>query len=424
MWRIEPNVMTECVVLTDPVAYSKQLVAMLRKAEAEVYYSSFVTHLDIPLPGCDVSLGQLFQELGERGVALCVLFNPEAAYGNASADELAHRLPHARIKAVHGSGTLPAAAALVVNNTRYSNHHQKYVCADGHTFMLGGADVSVERSAWLVPNAAGYVWHEVAVVLRCTPAMHQFAVLNFEQVVDNPPFPLTKGYQEYMVLLRLIDTAHVCVHMEAQACICTESSENQVFQAVVQRVRRAVSENTPFYFMLLTNAEQRDEARVVSWVSQKQLHASLRHLARLAAAEGLTPEVLSRHVVVGTLEHAGMHIKVHSNLVIQDGRRMLRSSSNFTDRSWSSKPSDNELGVVLSGQPVAAAQQRLWRQYFHVKDERKVFTPAEAFARMQHSEGVVKCLSEWSLSKLEEVALRMVHGPWLGGQEEVEWRLQ
>lgn len=417
--------MTECAVLTDPVAYSKQLVSMLRKAKAEVYYSSFVAHLDIVLPGCDVSLAQLFQELGERGVALYMLFNPEAAYGNMSADELARRLPHAHIKAVCGSGTLPAAAALVVKNTRYSNHHQKYVCVDGHTFMLGGTDVSVERSPWLVPNAQGYVWHEVAVVVRCTPAMHRFAALNFEQIVDNPPFPLSKGYQEYMVLLRLIDTARVCVHMEAQACISTAGSENQVLRAVVQRVKRAVEEGKPFYFMLLTNAEQRDEARVVSWVSQKQLHASLRHMVRVAVTEGLTPEQLWRHVVIATLEHEGVHIKVHSNLVIQDGRRMLRSSSNFTDRSWSCKPSDNELGVVVSGEPVASAQQRLWRQYFQVSGEGvALFTPEQAFGCVQHSVGVVKRLSDWSLSTLAELALRMVHGPWLGGQEEVHWTLQ
>ena len=181
--------MTDSVVLLDAVAYSRQLVKMLNMAEREVYYSSFVLALDIVLPGCVETMGDVFTSLGKRGVTLNVLYNPEVSYGNCSVEEMSRRLPDAHIRAVTGSGHLPAAAALLVSNTRYSNHHQKYVCVDGHTFMLGGTDVSVERSPWLVPNRDGYVWHEVAVVMRCTPRMHHFCQLNFQRIVDNPPYP-------------------------------------------------------------------------------------------------------------------------------------------------------------------------------------------------------------------------------------------
>jgi phosphatidylserine/phosphatidylglycerophosphate/cardiolipin synthase-like enzyme len=412
----------DSVVLTDPVAYSRQLVHMLSKAEKEVYYSSFVASLDIVLPGCDVTLFELLDRLGQRGVALNMLVNPELSYGNLSVEELAQRLPHATIKPVYGSGTLPLAAALVVTNTRYSNHHQKYVCVDGHTFMLGGTDVSVERSPWLVPNKDGYVWHEVAVVMRCTPAMHRFCALNFQQIVDNPPFPLTKGYSEYMVVLRLIASARSTVHMEAQTCISTGNTENGVLRAVVHRVLQAVTEGKPFYFMLLTNLEQRDEARVVSWVAQHQLYASLKHMVAEAERVGLSEAVLWEHVVVASLEHEGVHVKVHSNLLIVDGQRMLRSSSNFTDRSWSSKPSDNELGVVLSGEVVAATQQRLWRQYFMVPPHvRTLFMPQQAFHYMCHNTGLIRRVVQWPSSVLTDAVVKAVDGPWFGGKKAVSW---
>lgn len=421
----------------DPGEYALELVQLLRAARHSVYYSSFTAHLDVPLPLTDVTLGMLFNELMQRQVQLYVLYNPEPAYGNLPPAEFQARLPAAQVKCVEGSGMLPQVASLVVNNLRYSNHHQKYVCVDGRYFMLGGTDVTAERTPWLGVNADGYTWHEVAVVVPCTPRIHQFVQLNFQHIVDNPPFPLTKGLQEYDVVLQLIRRARTCVHMEAQTCISAGATYNQVFDVVMQRVATAYAsqsrgERDRFCFMLLTNLQQVDESRVISWVTGQQVQWSRRYLRQRARHYGVPPEFVKQRVFLGTLAHNGAHIKVHSNVLIQDGQRVLRSSSNFNDRSLSALPSDNELGIVLQGDVVARLQQQLWRRYFQLPDHAdKVFTPEEAFTLMAAGAGVVQPITfrdgvdetlvpDWLVNPL----MRWLHaGPWFGGKTEVQWEL-
>lgn len=431
--------MSAAKCLADPDEYSLELIRLLRSAQHSVYYSSFTAHLDIPLPVSfgTVTLGMLFDELKDRQVQLFVLYNPEPAYGNLPPVEFQARLPHAHVKCVEGSGMLPKVASLVVNNLRYSNHHQKYVCVDGLYFMLGGTDVTCERTPWLGLNADGYSWHEVALLLPCTPRMYQFVQLNFEHIVNNPPFPLTKGLQEYELVLQLIRRARTCVHMEAQTCISAGGTYNQVFDEVMQRVAAAYAsqlrgDKDRFCFMLLTNLQQVDESRVISWVTGRQVQWSRRYLRQRARHYGVPAEFVKGRVFIGTLENKGAHIKVHSNLLIQDGQRVLRSSSNFNDRSLSDLPSDNELGIVLQGDVVARLQQQLWRRYFAVPDHvTKVFTPEEAFKLMGGGAGVVRPITfrdgvdntvvpDWVVNPL----MRCLHsGPWFGGKTEVHWEL-
>lgn len=426
---------TRC--LADPGEYGVELVKLLRAARHTVYYSSFTCHLDVVLPNCNVTLGMLFDELCSRQVTLNILYNPEPAYGNLPPAEFQARLPYAHMKCVEGSGMLPQVASLVVSNLRYSNHHQKYVCVDGLYFMLGGTDVTSERTTWLGLNKDGYSWHEVAVMVPCTPRMHQFVQLNFEYIVNNPPFPLTKGLQEYELLLQFIRRARTCVHMEAQTCISAGATYNQVFDVVVQRVAQAYAsqcrgEPDRFCFLLLTNLQQADESRVISWVTGQQVQWSRRHLRDRASHYGVPPKFLQQRVFVGTLEHNGAHIKVHSNLVIQDGKRLLRTSSNFNDRSMSALPSDNELGIVIRGDVVARLQQRLWRRYFCVPDHvGKMFTPEEACMFMTRGTGLVRPVTfrdgvdetvvpDFIVNPL----MRCLHaGPWFGGKTEVQWEL-
>lgn len=426
--------------LVDPAEYAAELVQLLRSAREVVYYSSFTAHLDVPLPlpaPNTLTLGMLFDELLARHVQLFILYNPEPAYGNLPPAEFQARLPAAHVKCVEGSGMLPKVAALVVNNLRYSNHHQKYVCVDGRYFMLGGTDVTAERTPWLGLNADGYSWHEVAVVTPCTPRMYQFVQLNFQHIVDNPPYPLTKGLQEYQLLLQLIRRARTCVHMEAQTCISAGATYNQVFDTVMQRVAAAHAsqcrgEPDRFCFMLLTNLQQVDESKVISWVTSQQVQWSRRYLRERAVHYGVPDAFVNQRVFVGTMAHKGAHIKVHSNLIIQDGKRMVRTSSNFNDRSMSALPSDNELGIALQGDVVARLQQRLWRRYFGVPEHvDKMFTPEEAFTLMRGAAGVVQPVTfrngvddtlvpDWLVNPL----MRCLHsGPWFGGKTEVRWEV-
>jgi hypothetical protein len=428
-------------VLADPEESAAEMVSIFRGAISYVYFSSFLLHLDVALPGVQqVTLRKLFYECGARGVKLYILYNPETAYKNLPPAEFKAQLPpSAEVHAVYGSGMVPRVARLFVSNTRYSNHHQKYLCADletGPRFMLGGVDVdNCRATGWLGLNdhAPNFCWHEVSVSVPCSDRMLAFVRANFVHVQNAPPYPLTRGLGEYFLMTQLIANARSCIHMEAQTCISAESTANEVLMAVVKRVKRAFLENDRFHFMLITNKFQIDESAVVSWITSKQVLWSKRYLLKAAKREGVPASFLKSRVFIGYMEDPEKkHIKVHSNLLIQDGRRLLRSSSNFTDRSMSAFPCDNELGIAIQGDMVARLQQKLWRRYFMVPDHVPLlFTPEQAFEHMVAERGVVKNLKltpRGDQTRLPDavvnVPMDVIHlGTWFGGKEKIEWKV-
>jgi phosphatidylserine/phosphatidylglycerophosphate/cardiolipin synthase-like enzyme len=388
-------------ISADGVESAQELVRLLRSARRFVFFSSFLCDLTQPLPGDrdGITLQELFWELSTRDVALYVLYNDEPAYGNLPLAQFTRKLPEtARVRVVSGSGRLPAVARLFCANTRFTNHHQKYVCVDGVQMMIGGTDVDAQRTGWLQSNGSrpdGYCWHETSVTFPCTSPMLEFVRQNFDVIATDVPFPLVHGgAREHAVLLHLIDNAQSCIHMEAQTCISSGTTANTIFSAVARRVARAFAnpDTDRFHFLFLTNEFQIDESAVVSWATTQHLAWSTRHLNAELHAHGVSPPFITARVFLGFMEAPGKkHIKIHSNMTIQDGHTLLRSSSNFTDRSLSPLPCDNELGVLLHGQVVAHFQQKIWRRYFGLS-ARVLVTPEDAVRMMRTETGVIRHL--------------------------------
>ena len=407
-------------ILADGVESARELVWLLRSAREAVYYSSFICDVGAALPGCGgLTMKLLFKELVARGVRVHVLYTEE--YSKVSVEDFCKCVPGVRVREVVGDGRLPVVARLMGRNTRYSNHHQKYLCVDAALMMVGGTDVDSQRTGWRGRSAKhAYSWHETSVVVPCSRRMWSFVESNFNRAVGvRPPFPLVRGgMEEHRLLLHLIDSARSCIHMEAQTCISSGSTGNSVLTAVAARVERAYRHGDRFHFMLLTNEWQEDESGVVSWMSHLMLSWSLQHLYGELSRRGVPVEFVAARVFVGCLRDGSRHIKVHSNMVLQDGHTLLRSSSNFTDRSLSVFPCDLELGVVVSGERVARFQQKLWGRYLCV---RRAITPEAALAGMCREEGVVRRVA-WG--DVASVLMDVVHClVFFGGKRHIKWQL-
>jgi len=419
-----PDDVTICL---DGHESARALIRLIRSARQFVFYSAFICDVTHPLPGTGTgdrtTLLRLFNELHARGVELRMLYNDDPVYHNVSVRTMRDMLPpSARVKVVRGSGTIaPVLQLLCGGNTSYTNHHQKYVVVDGRYFMLGGTDVNWQRTSWRVlnnnnnntrhvhahaPPPEPYSWHETSVVVPCTPDMLRFATDNFAHaIVSAPPFPLLHGGpQEHQLILHLIYTARSCVHFESQTCISSDKTHNRVFAAVAERVARAhaavaAGDVDRFRFIMITNQEQIDESKVLSWFAGQLLRRSVAFLRDDATTRlGVPPAFFDERVFVGYLQDGPHHIKVHSNMIIQDGHTMLRTSSNLSDRSYGQFPCDNELGIALHGDAVAAFQQRLWRRLFLLDGEGRgsssssnllLLTPEDAFQKCVAGGGVV-----------------------------------
>lgn len=415
-------------ILLDMEECAAHMARLVRAARSSIYYSEFVSQLHAPLPGMPaVTLATLLTSAIERGVAVHMFVNPTEQYGN-SMRELSS-VKGLNVCLVKSDGYIPAPFNRVFGE-RYTNHHQKFLVVDDAFIMIGGVGVHPCRAGWLVLNTerVPYYWHEVGIVMPCSADMAAWVHARWHGDYARPlPVPFLSGESEHQITLAMIQSARTCIHMEAQLCISTPSTHNQVLSTVVDRVTRAYT--TPednFRFMLLVNTYQPDEHPLVSMATTVTLHWSRRMMMARALANGVPESFMRERVFVGTLEHQGVHIKVHSNLVIQDGHTMLRSSSNLTDRSLSSTPCDNELGVVVRGEAVAEAQQALWARYFGREGS---WYPPEAFQLMAEESGCVRAVryhkdhdQRYLPDELVNFVMRRVHKlPYFGTTQIITW---
>jgi len=418
-------------ILLDMNECAARMVELMRSATQTIHYSSFVCKLDAPLPGQPphVTMGHLVREAVARGVSVNMFLNPSEHYGNSMEDF--KRLEGVHMALVNSNGYIPPPFNTLFGE-RYTNHHQKFLVTDETTIMVGGVGVHPCRAGWMVLNTEQpqpYYWHEVGVVTACTPDMATYITNMWNGAYTRPPFPLVAAEEEHQLTLRMIREAATCIHMEAQLCISTTTTHKRVLETVVERVATAF--HTPgdtFCFMLLVNTHQPDEHPVVSGATTSSLHWSRRMMRGAARDRGVPDSFMRERVFIGTLEKEATHIKVHSNLIIQDGHTMLRSSSNLTDRSLSPSPCDNELGVVVSGPDVALAQQKLWARYFEMPTGGP-WWPRTAFRLMTDETGVVQAVRYHKVhdttfvpDMVVDMVMRALHTlPYFGAQKSIEW---
>lgn len=433
--RATPPTTTTAEVLLDCGAIFRTVEQLLRGARKSIWYSTFMCDLEHKLPGVGVSMRDLLMEAAEeRGVHVHVLVNTETAYGLPSPQRFKQLLPSRRIKvsAVYGSGEMRIP---FVSNNRYSNHHQKYLLVDDAAMLITGVDVSKDRSGWLLLNPDGYFWHETAVVVRPSKAVCKWVRQNSRRIVD-PPFPLLNGGRtEHDLIVRLIQTATDYVHVEHQNFISTGHTVNAVARAIVERVHRAARHGETFHVMVLTNRENEDESAVVDNLLWATLTWSRRWIEKRAHQVGMTLETLYEHLFIGYLCHNRIHVKIHSNVFVADGRRMIRSSSNLSDRSLSPLPCDSELGIMVADAGVVETmQQAQWNRYFQTRDV--TYDSATAFHAMTEELGCVRRVRYGGHRKElrrdmaapssfgADLGSRIFHAfPAAGAKKKIQWRI-
>ena len=419
------------LILTDMVQCAAKMVDLFTQATTSIYYSAFVCQMDVGLPGLPhITMKHLTSHAVQRGVTVRMFFNPSTQYGNGSLATLDVD-PRVQLRAVSGDGAVPEPFNYIFGDS-YSNHHQKFLVVDDTHVMVGGVGVHPCRAGWLVLNSEQpepYYWHEVGVVTACNPQISTWLNKLWNNEFTLPPLPLVSAATEHLTTLKLIETARSCIHLEAQLCISTDTTSNRILSTVVDRLHKAyTTKGDRFYFIMLVNTHQPDEHALVSAAATGTLHWSRRRMLERAAKLGISPLFLKERMFMGTLEHNGTHIKVHSNLIIQDGHTMIRTSSNITDRSLSTNPCDNEVGVVVHGDSVARAQQQLWKMYLGMDPTARHLMPHEALRRMRDETGVVKCVKYNALDttlipdEVVDFIMKNLHKlPYFGGVKPITW---
>lgn len=354
------------VLSTDFETSCREFARLVRGAKRDIYYSTFLCDLSHLLPGLQgETVKSLFTAACRRGVKIHILYNPEMSYGGLEPEQFARELPPSvEVRAVYGSGHLHPVTKLFVDNTRYSNHHQKYLCVDGKQMMVCGTDIDSDRAPWMTNNPSGYMWHETSVSLPCSSEMYQFVQRNHNEICP-PPFPLLNAMPEHDLMIQMIRNSETSIHLEHQIFLSTAGTQNVVLEEVVRRLAQAYRQHEQFHVLILTNTSQVDECKPVDWFTRQCAYHSKKHMEDTAGQLEIPDDFYAKHLKLCTLQHPERgHIKVHSNVLIVDNKHLIRTSSNLSDRSFSDKPCDTELGVYVDLEPaVNDFQQQLFLNY-------------------------------------------------------------
>lgn len=374
-------------ILTDVAQCQQTIIQLFRHATSTIYYSTFLcdfNHAMVDTFGSSVTMKDLIHQAVKRNVKVYILYNPVCDYGTSSTEKLRCDLP-SEVQ-IHGSVSNLGPSFVTKhfsNNSKYAYHHQKYLCVDGDLpdrarMMVTGCDVNSERAGWLEKNGWGYFWHELGAVFNCSTELYSYIASHHcdgirricgAQMVP-APFPLVNGgWTEENLMVELITTAERSIQLENQNFISGGGwQENRIAQALVHRVCKAIEADDDFYALVLSNVSNQDEP---SFGTRKYCEISMKYtvseIEALAEQRGLARQQLYSRLFIGGLEHDGIPVKVHSNIIIQDGMRAIRTSSNLSDRSLSHRPCDVELGVMLQGSVVHNLQQELLEMYVGVK---------------------------------------------------------
>jgi phosphatidylserine/phosphatidylglycerophosphate/cardiolipin synthase-like enzyme len=412
-------------------------VKLIKGAEKELWYSTFLCNLTTPLPGHgQLTMSQLLQDAADRGVQIKVLYNPATSYGNLELKDALVLFPaeNCTIHTCVGNGKLKGFRKLMSPHAVFSYHHQKYLMADREWAMVTGCDVDSDRQPWLTLNSKNYYWLELSVVfnIRKLPQVQQFFENNWKHIVP-PPLPLINSHMEHSLVQWLIRTANTYVHLEQQLFISNDKTTNHVAQALVERVVRAVREqDATFKCFVITNVRNPDDTPLLDFFLLMLFMWSWRWMESYAQKLGVTLPQFYEHIVFLHMEKDGFPIKIHSNIVIQDGVRCVRSSSNLTDRSLGSLPCDTELGIVVTDvAAIQGLQQTLWKRYCQVEDATAPpLTHLEFFSRAWSGQGLLRNVMSHALPNLFSVdylsfLMTLLHDePLFGNSKKIRWSVK
>ena len=410
-------------------------VRLIESAKKEIWYSTFLCNLTTPLPGYgQLTMSELLNSAAARGVHIRVLYNPATSYGNLELKEALALFPakNCTIHVCTGNGRLKGFRKLMSPHHTYSYHHQKYLMVDREWAMVTGCDVDGDRQPWLTLNSKNYYWLELSVVfnIRHMPQVQRYFEENWRHIVP-PPLPLINSHMEHECVQWLILHSKAYIHLEQQLFISNDKTTNRVSQVLVERVVRAVREgDKAFKCFVITNVRNPDDTPLLDFFLLMLFLWSWRWMESYAQRLGVTLPQFYEHIVFLHLEHEGNPIKVHSNIVIQDGVRCIRSSSNLTDRSLGSLPCDTELGVVITdAAEIHRLQQTLWKRYCQLTTDVELST-AEFFARAWSSQGHLRNVMSHALPNLFSLdylsfLMSMLHNePLFGNHKKIRWTVK
>lgn len=341
----------------------EQIEDSLKSARQTIIYSFFVCDFDKPFGRLRKNMKQHFTDARKRGVKITILSPTVKEYGNQMSIDIKEL---GDIYMVDPRQELPWNIKLFCDTI--SHHHQKYLLSDD-TIIISGTDINDERTQYPQPNSAGYYWHEISIKLKASNNIKKWLSPPNFSINKKEIFPfVTGGEPEENVMVNMILESQHSIHIEHQIFSTGCFTENKIGIALEQRLIRAFNDkNDPFVAIVITNKVQNDEPRILTRLYAKMttINSIASLFTRLTNKGVKNPWTKLRFYQLMKDE---VIIKIHSNFIISDGYKMVRSSTNLVDRSLICAM-DTELGVCVEGPQVTTTQNTLLNSYLETRTQ-------------------------------------------------------
>ena len=338
-----------------------EIVRLIALAKRELVFCSFCTDFF-----CDFyqgrSLHYYLEQAHRRRVHIILCINPwQSRYLGKDLSDLKQYQGMYTIIESKRSGSL--------QGIEYCHHHIKAICVDQSLlFRGGGVDTSADSwKEFQTCNQDGVdCWTDSSVLTRCSKEVMQYIISSsMEGDYKNTNNYHISGLAEHNNFLYLIRSARHYIYLENQFFDSSDITENRILVELSKAITRSIQQNTEFYVMILTNNfyTNKDEpylARIYLHYTMIRIQRDVLKICRYTDPT-ITREQVNHKLFVGVLKREPYYIQLHTQVMIQDGIRMIKTSSNITDRSLSHSPCDKELGLIFRDpQKIGPIQQKIW----------------------------------------------------------------
>ena len=339
------------------------MVQLIQKATKEILLSSFNSSLFSPFYD-NQTLNDFLHVAHLNGLAVKLILNHyQSTYGGDTFESL-RNLPYSIYKSRRDDCTL-------LKHT-YCHHHQKFLCVDAAVILIGGTETSKDatnKEFNTCDNPYVSCWSDVAVVTSCSPELYKFILKTclshrYANTDCNSEPYFGDGDNVHSMYVNLIRAAQKYIYIENQIFISNDDTENRLLEEICVRIVDAIEKNTPFKVFIITNdyyttTDECAQVRKYTDVHTKNIRNNTRRMCKKLNKNTL--DRIDQHLFIGTLQYKNWPVKLHTQILVQDGTRMIKGSSNITDRSLSSSPCDKELTLLFHDQDkISTFMTKLW----------------------------------------------------------------
>lgn len=230
--------------------------------------------------------------------------------------------------------------------------HARYVFDGKHLLLCGGNYSSEYSGSHYIENSSKFKWWDNALSLPCSEPNDLIPHIFHNGNVSPEPYPLLISGKLFAQELnyRIINSTHH-VRFETQYFFTGKHSKNRVLEAIVDRICRAIHDNTSFTFELYMhefNASERLYSANLIMLSA--MYESLHQMvAMVVSRTSISLHDLNQYIKVSIFNH---DVACHVKLYTFDGKDVIFTSANILDACLGVGEVDHkELGVCIESVP-------------------------------------------------------------------------